>query len=240
MLAFFLKDAVKDLPLKSDSVVEVLGQSLIFSGLDPAELGELAKLTVESSFDADSFVFLEGDDAEWFYLVREGRVRILKQSPSGKEFTVAFFGPGEMFGEVAAFSGRPYPASAQAMTRATVLGIQRKAFLSFLSSRPAVALKIINVLGERLREAHERLRDLVAERAEQRLAKVMLMLTSKVGAILPFTRQEIADMAGTTTETAIRVMSRLRQSGIIRSTRGKIIVLDETKLRLLSEGPPRI
>ncbi len=222
------------------SIAEALRQALIFSGLSQAELDELAGLTIERSFSPGNFIFWEGDDPQWFYLVSEGRVRILKQSPSGKEFTVAFFGPGEMFGEVAVFAGQPYPASARVMTKTRVLGIKRQDFVSFLANRPAVALKIINVLGGRLKEAHERLRDLAAERAEQRLAKIMLMLASKIGATLPFTRQEIADMAGTTTETTIRVMGRLRNGGVIRSGRGKIVIVDETKLRLLSEGPPQI
>lgn len=223
-----------------DSIAEVLKQSLIFSGLNQTELNELAGLTIEYSFAAGNFIFWEGDAPQRFYLVREGRVRILKQSSSGKEFTIAFFGPGEMFGGVAAFEDKPYPASAQAVTKTRVLGIRREEFLAFLTNRPAVALKIINVLGERLREAHERLRDLAAEKAEQRLAKILLMLSSKIGPSLPFTRQEIADMAGTTTETAIRVLSRLKDGGIIRSARGKIVILNETKLKLLSEGPPQI
>ena len=223
-----------------DSIAEVLKQSLIFSGLNQTELNELTGLTIEYSFTAGNFIFWEGDALQRFYLVREGRVRILKQSSSGKEFTVAFFGPREMFGGVAAFEGKPYPASAQAVTKTRVLGIRREEFLVFLTNHPAVALKIINVLGVRLREAHERLRDLAAEKAERRLAKILLMLSSKISPNLPFTRQEIADMAGTTTETAIRVLSRLKAGGIIHSARGKIVILNETKLKLLSEGPPQI
>ena len=101
-------------------------------------------------------------------------------------------------------------------------------------------MRIISVLGGRLRDAQSRLKDLAGERVEQRLARTLLMLSFKLGSTLPFTRQEIADMAGTTTETAIRFMSRLKDGGIIRSTRGKIIILNETKLRLLSEGPPQV
>ena len=170
----------------------------------------------------------------------EGRVKVVKHSSSGKEFIIAFFGPGEMFGEVAVFENKPYPASSQAIAKTRVLGIKREDFLSFLASRPQVALRIINVLGGRLRDAQSRLKDLASERVEQRLAQTLLMLSSKLGATLPLTRQEIADMAGTTTETAIRVMSRLREGKIIRSVRGRIIILDETKLKLLSEGPPSV
>ena len=103
-----------------------------------------------------------------------------------------------------------------------------------------IAMKVIAIMGQRIKSAHNRLRDLATDSVEQRLTKVLLMLSSKYGITIPFTRQEIADMAGTTTETTIRVMSRLKNSGIIRSTRGKIVILDETKLQLLSSGPPLV
>ena len=219
---------------------EVLKQSLIFSSLSEEELTELAGLAIERSFTPGQFIFWDADAPEWFYMVAEGKVKVLKHSSLGKEFIIAFFGAGEMFGEVAVFEGKSYPASAQAVTETKVLGIRRADFLSFLAGRPQVALRIINVLGGRLREAQSRLKDLAGERAEQRLARILLMLSSKLGANIPFTRQEIADMAGTTTETAIRIMSRLKDGGIIRSARGRTIILDETKLRLLGEGPPRV
>ena len=219
---------------------EILKRSLIFSSLNSDELTELSKLAFERSFRADEFVFWEGDDSDYFYIVVEGRVKVIKHSSSGKEFIIAFFGPGEMFGEVAVFENKPYPASAQVVTDTKTLGIKKGDFLAFLSTRPQVALSIIDVLGGRLRDAQGRLKDLAGERVEQRLAQILLMLSSKLGATLPFTRQEIADMAGTTTETAIRITSQLKERGIISSVRGKVTILDETKLRLLSEGPPRV
>ncbi|MFC1869922.1 Crp/Fnr family transcriptional regulator [Chloroflexota bacterium] len=218
----------------------VLKQSLIFASLDEDELAELAALAAKRSFKPGEFIFWEGDASEWFYLIARGQVKVLKHSSQGKEFIIAFFGPGEMFGEVAVFENKTYPATAQAVAETRVLGIKRSDILSFLANRPQVALRIINVLGGRLRDAQSRLKDLAGERVEQRLAQTLLMLSSRIGSTLPFTRQEIADMAGTTTETAIRVMSRLKDRKIIRSVRGKITILDETKLRLLSEGPPRV
>jgi CRP-like cAMP-binding protein len=220
--------------------VEILKRVPIFSSLSDDELEALAKLAVERNFMSSEFIFWEGDAPAWFYIVIEGQVKVIKHSSSGKEFIIAFFGPGEMIGEVAVLENKPYPASAQSIARTRVIGIRQEAFLAFLASRPQVALRIINVLGGRLRDAQTRLRDLAGERVEQRLASTLLMLSSKLGLTLPFTRQEIADMTGTTTETAIRVMSRLKESGVIRSTRGKVIILDKEKLRLLSEGPPRI
>jgi len=226
--------------LPSTDKAEVLKQSFIFSSLNEDELAELAGLAIERSFVPDEFIFWDGDAPEWFYIIAEGRVKVVKHSSLGKEFIIAFFGSGEMFGEVAVFEDKPYPASAQVVAETKVLGIKREDFLSFLAHRPQVALRIISVLGGRLRDAQSRLKDLAGERVEQRLAQTLLMLSAKLGSTLPFTRQEIADMAGTTTETAIRFMSRLKDGGIIRSTRGKIIILNETKLRLLSEGPPQV
>jgi len=219
---------------------EILRRSLIFSGLHDDELAELGGLAIERDFKPGEFVFWDGDAPDWFYMVAEGAVKVFKHSSSGKEFLIAFFGPGEMFGEVAVFENKPYPASAQAVAETKILEIKRDDFLDFLAHRPEVTMRIISVLGGRLRDAQSRLRDLAGERVEQRLARTLLLLSSKLGPDLPFTRQEIADMAGTTTETAIRVMSRLKDGDIIRSVRGKTIILDETKLRLLSEGPPRV
>ncbi len=220
--------------------VEVLKQSSIFSSLNEDELAVMAGLAVERSLAPGEFVFWEEDAPEWFYVVAEGRIKIIKHSSLGKEFIIAFFGPGEMFGEVAVFEDKPYPASAQAVVETKVLGIKGKDFLSLLARRPQVAVRIISVLGGRLRDAHIRLKDMAGERVEQRLARTLLMLSSRLGSTLPFTRQEIADMAGTTTETAIRFMSRLKDGGIIRSVRGKTTIIDEARLRMLSEGPPRV
>ena len=200
--------------MQNTAKTKVLKRSLIFSSLNKDELDELSKLTIERSFKPDEFVFLEGDAPNYFYIVAEGRTKIIKYSSSGKEFIIAFFDPGEMIGEVAVFEGKPYPASAQAVDDTKMLGIRKDDFLSFLATRPQIALDIIqgilNVLGGRLRDAQARLKDLAGERVEQRIARTLLMLSSKLGTTLPFTRQEIADMAGTTTETAIRVTSQLK------------------------------
>jgi len=223
--------------LQTSVKVQVLKNSTIFSSLDDEEIAELAGLATERVFHTNEFIFWDGDAPVWFYMVAEGRVKVLKHSSQGKEFVIAFFQPGEMFGEVAVFGNKPYPASAQAAAETRVLGIRREDLSSFITQRPEVALRIINVLGERLRDAQGRLRDIAGERVEQRLARTLIMLSSKLGSTLPFTRQELADMAGTTTETAIRVMSHFKDEGIIRSVRGKTLILDEAKLSSLSEGP---
>ena len=224
----------------SPTETEILKQASIFSSLDDDELTKLTALITTRSFKPGEYIFWDGDEPDWLYTIAEGKVKIFKLSSAGKEFIIAFFGPGETFGEVAVFGNKPYPASAQAVSDTTVLGIRREDFVLYLTNHPQVALRIINMLGERLRDAQNRLRDFAGVRVEQRLAGILVMLSLKLGLTLPFTRQEIADMAGTTTETAIRVMSQLKERGIIKSTRGKVVITDELKLKLLSEGPPDV
>ena len=226
--------------VQPDTRTDLLKRSLLLSALAPEELRELAAMAEERCFAAGEFIFWEGDKPERFYVVESGKVKMLKHISSGKDFIIAVFAEGDMFGEVPVFDGAPFPASAQAATETCVLGIKREQFLSFLGRNPTVSLKIISVLGGRLREAHGRLRDLAGERVMQRLAGTLLLLSTKLGSTIPFTRQEIADMSGTTTETTIRVLGRLGQGGIIRSARGKITVLDEQKLKALAEGPPSV
>jgi len=145
--------------LPRNDKAQVLKHSSIFSALSDKELSELAALATERSYGSDEFIFWDGDAPEWFYVVADGNVKVLKHSSQGKEFIIAFFGPGEMFGEVAVFEDKPYPASAQSVSETTVVGIKRDDFLTFLANRPQVALRIINVLGGRLRDAQNRLRD---------------------------------------------------------------------------------
>ncbi len=217
-------------------IADILGRSDLFADLNAAELEALAALAHTRRLRGGEFVFREEDPADNFYVVRRGRIKVLKHASSGKDFIIAFFNPGEMFGEVAVFGGKPYPASAQAVGSAQVLGVRREDFLNFITARPELSLRIIDVLGGRLRDAQSRLKDLAAERAEPRVARIMLMLSSRLGATLPFTRQEIADMAGITVETAIRIMGHFREEGIIDSERGSITILDEAGLRNFSAG----
>jgi CRP/FNR family transcriptional regulator len=220
--------------------IQVLKNAPIFSGLDDGELAALADVALERSFEVDEFVFWEDGSPEWFYILAEGRVKVIKHSTSGKDLIVAFFNPGEMFGEVAVFENKPYPASSQVVEKVKLIGFKRDDFLRFLTDHTQVALKIINILSGRLRVAQGRIRDLAGERVQQRLVRTLMMLASKLGKTLPFTREEIADMAGMTTETVIRQMSNLKDRKIVTSNRGEITILDEQKLKLLSEGPPQV
>jgi CRP-like cAMP-binding protein len=120
------------------------------------------------------------------------------------------------------------------MNETSVLSVPRKEFLSFVKKYPALTMRIIPILGGVINSTYERLADFVGDTVHQRVLNVLYLLYSKFGTILPVTREEIADMAGTTTETAIRALSRLRDLGIIDSRRGRIGILDEAKLRDVS------
>ena len=127
----------------------MLKQVPIYAGLDDLELETLADIAVERNFAAGEYIFWDGDAPSWLYTIATGQVKVVKYSSLGKEFIIAFFGPGEMFGEVAVFENQPYPASAVAVAPTRVLGIARQDFLDFLHNRPEVSLKIIGVLGGR-------------------------------------------------------------------------------------------
>ena len=218
----------------------VLKRSSIFSALTNEELAELSGAAKQRTLAAGEYIFWEGDTADWFYVIERGSVKVSKISSQGKETILNFFGPGEMFGEVAVFQDRPYPASAQAQSETHLLGIQKSAMLQFLVRHPQVSLRIIDILSGRLRDSQNRLRDLAGERVEQRLARILIMLSAKLGETLPFTRQELADMAGTTQETTIRILSQWKEKGIIRSRRSQTVIADLAKLRLAAESPPPV
>jgi len=222
--------------LKTD-IQGLLKQSPVFAALDDQELQALSALAREKVLVADQNIFWEGDPSDWFFIISQGKVKVFKSASSGKEITLAFFGPGEIFGEVAVLENKPYPASAQTAAATRLIGIRKSDFWDYLSKHPPIALKIINVLSGRLREAQSRLRDMAGERVEQRLARLLLRLSAKLGPTLPFTRQELSDMAGTTTETTIRVLSQWKEQGVTSSMRGQIIIIDEKKLKQLGEGP---
>lgn len=188
-------------------------------------------------------MYSEGDLLEYFYVVAEGRLKILKHSRSGKDVIVAFSGPGEILGNVLLSSGKPHSYSAQAVLDTKVLAIKSNDLLSFLSSDPEVGFKILRrmliVVGQRLTSALTRLVGLAAESAERRLAYTLFTLSLELGQTLPFTREEVAQMAGTSTETAIRFVSRLKKAGVVRALRRKILIIDQTKLGLLIGDSPQ-
>jgi CRP/FNR family transcriptional regulator len=224
--------------------LEILKKSNFFSSVSEPTQKEISRLFTEEKYQRDDYVFFEGDAPEWFHVVKEGKVKLVKHSDTGKDVILQIFAPGDIFGEASLFDRKPYPASAQAMETATILKLSRKDFFLFFGRHPFVATEMIMDLGRQLREAHATIKSLAVDRVEQRIANILLKLADKLGTgeksgimlNLALTRQDLADMAGTTVETTIRVMSRFTKSKIIKPVSGKIFILDSQALKRISEG----
>jgi CRP/FNR family transcriptional regulator len=224
--------------------LQTLKKNLFFSSLADPSLKEISRLFTEEKYERDDYIFFEGDIPEWLLLVMEGRIKLLKHTDTGKDIILQIFTPGDMFGEAALFERKPYASAAQAMEASTILKLSRKDFFLFFGRHPFIATEMIAELGRQLREAQATIKSLAVDRVEQRIAHILLKLADKVGVPekggvminLPLTRQDLADMAGTTVETAIRVMSRFTKSKIIRPADGKIFLLQSQSLQRILEG----
>jgi len=224
--------------------LQILKKTVFFSSVSEATQKEVSRLFAEEKYQRDDYIFFEGDTPEWLYIVKEGKVKLVKHSGSGKDVILQIFAPGDMFGEFALFDRKPYPTSAQVMEPSSVLKLSRKEFLLFFGRHPFVATEMIMELGRQLQEAHATIKSLAVDRVEQRIANILLKLAGKLGnpegagivLNLALTRQDLADMGGTTVETTIRVMSRFTKMKIIKPANGKILILDLQALRRISEG----
>ncbi|HVN97976.1 MAG TPA: Crp/Fnr family transcriptional regulator [Syntrophorhabdaceae bacterium] len=214
--------------------LDVLKRSRLFGGLLPAELKDLIVYSTSVRYDKGASIFKEGDRADFFYAVQEGLVKLYKGTFSGKHFTFTVAGPSDTL-NATAVSGDNYFMSAQALNEVVLLRIGRTPYLAFLSKHHTVALELIAMLARRLNRECDRVVGLLGEDVEHRLLISLFTLARKFGTSLSLTREELASCAGTTTETAIRVLSRLKKQGIISGTaeRGGIIITDLTKLQKL-------
>jgi len=225
---------------------DLLSNHFFFLGLTSEEQHLLLAQMVEQHYAAGDYLFMEGQPAEWLYLVLSGRVKMVKHSPDGHETILAILNGGQIVGEVGVLTGGAYPASAQAMETVTASGLPRRAYVELVQQHPALGWSLIEELGRRLERAHETIRSLAVEKVEQRIARLLLRLAAASGRrqgdavilTVPLTRQEIADMTGTTIETAIRVMSKLRRLGLVDSREGNICLLRPHQLVLFADGEP--
>jgi CRP/FNR family transcriptional regulator len=198
---------------------------------------DLADLAMERRLQTGEFLIREDEQCQYFYILAEGKLRTFLDSSLGKELAlITFWRPGETLGPTSIFRNRPSSGSLQATAETVVLGFPKEEAISFILEHPQVSLEIIKVLAARVSELNRRLRDVAGERVEQRLFRVMVTFSRRVGPTFSITRQELADMVGATTETIIRIMSALKKKKIISSARGEITILDESRLRDLSEG----
>ena len=222
---------------------EVLAALPVFAGLSDRDWEKVADLFSERQYQRDDYIFLEGEAPEALYIVKSGKVKVLRHSPDGKDVVLRMTGPGQLLGSVAVFDGGGYPGTAQAIEDCTLLVIGRNDCLTLVTRYPVFALTVINDMGIRLRSSAEQIRSLAVERVEQRIARTLLKLGQTAGADtsegrvieLPLTRQDVADMTGTTVETAIRVMSKFRRENLIFTRRGKVVLVDLDALQDIAE-----
>ncbi|MFC2016016.1 Crp/Fnr family transcriptional regulator [Chloroflexota bacterium] len=226
------------------SISDLLGQSSLFASLSAEERLALGKQFVTMRYGKNDYVFFEGDAAEWLVLIAQGQVKMLKHSESGRETILATFGPGQIVGEVGVMVGDVYPATAQALEPAVTLNLQRDAYVDLVRNHPNLAWDVITELAHRLQRAHETIRSMAVEKVERRVARVLLRMASTAGErleggavriALSLSRQDIADMAGTVIETAIRTMSKFQKQGLIETRGGYIILLKPHQLVAVAE-----
>lgn len=218
---------------------DILRSLPLFSSLTDEDIDKTLESLKEEAYDKGEYIFMEGDSSEWLCIVKSGEVRIMKHSSTGKDVILDLFSPHEIFGGVAVFDKKPYPATAQAMEpRTIVLKIPRNWLVSLTAKYPSMSSEAVRYFGSKLRDAHIMMKNLAVERVEKRIASVLLKLAEKVGEKdengvrlnMHLTRQDIAEMAGTTVETAIRVMSRFNKEDIVKSIEGKIVITDHKRL----------
>jgi CRP/FNR family transcriptional regulator len=231
-------------PMSSKNAAAVLKTSPVFAVLPAGEIDALGAVAIEETHRARDFIFMEGDPARWFCVVESGRVKIVRHSRAGKDVVLELLGPGEVFGGVAVIEQRPYPAAAQATESSVILKIPAEAAIAVSERHPSFVKELALMIGRRLRAAHDSVKSLAVDPVEARLAAALLRLTEREGAqgqqglTLPFhlTRQSLADMSGTTVETAIRVVSRWLKDGLVRDVGGRLALTDVDRLRALAEG----
>ena len=220
------------------SVEQILRQTPLFSGLSDAEMAALAVHVTRQRFDRGELRFNEGDRCQGLYLVANGKIRIFKLSPSGREQILAVEGPGSSFAELPVFDGGMYPASASALEDAEVLFISRKDFHGLCLQHPEVGLKVIAVVGARLRRLVGIIEELSFTTVRQRLIAALLRLArtdgkrSKEGVVIemPKSHQDLAAELGTVRELISRNLGRLEAEGYLDVEGRKIIVKDLTGL----------
>jgi len=218
----------------SDNTEPVLKQTPLFEALTSEEIRGLALHVTRKKFQRGELLFAEGDSCTGLYLVASGKIRIFKLSASGREQILAVEGPGSSFAELPVFDGGNYPASASALEDTEVLFISRKDFQGFCRHHPEVGLKVIAVVGARLRRLVGIIEELSFTTVRQRLIAVILRLaqqsgvTSKAGITfgLKMTQQDLASELGTVRELVSRNLGRLQAEGFLEVHGRQIVVKD--------------
>jgi CRP/FNR family transcriptional regulator len=224
---------------------ELLQTAPLYRRVPADDRRRLAAATVVKRYAKGETIFSEGDAADAFITIAEGRAKVFKMTPAGKDVILEIFGTGDPLGALAVYENRPYPASAVALEDTLCLLIRKQDFYALLEAHPSLVRSLLQGMTRRLVELTNRLAELTGGRVEPRFARLFLKLADQMGrpgpegsdgVLIPLhlSRQELADLTGTTIETCIRIMSRWGKDEIVRTEKEGFTLLDRGALESIS------
>jgi CRP-like cAMP-binding protein len=216
----------------SADLIELLGRVPAFSTLEPGDLERVAQLAVPRSFEPGQVVFREGDASDTCYVVRKGRARAVRSHADGRTITLARFGPGDIFGELAMFEDEKRSATVEAIEPTSVVGVLGPDMRRLMNEHPEIAARLVIALGRRLRETNERLSRQSFQTVQSRVAVVLHELVEQevaagkkeVDVLVTATQADLAQLAGSSRESASRFLAVLERAGVISQGRGRLVV----------------
>jgi CRP/FNR family transcriptional regulator len=223
----------------ADDAVTLLGSVPLFETLGHDDLDEVAAVASSRRFGPGEVLFREGDASNTSYIVRSGHARAVREHPDGRQITLATFGPTDVFGELAMFDDERRSATVQATDDLEVLGIPGADMRRLLRRHPDIAAKLVIALGRRLRAANERLARQSFQTVQSRVAGVLRQLVGQAQAeesagerdvLVTATQAELAQLAGSSRESASRFLAVLERAGVISQGRGRLVVHDPSAL----------
>ena len=226
-----------------DLRLEMLSQAPFFKGLDPEMLREVNKRFSATHFEAGEMIYYEDEPALRLRVVVSGKVKLMRHTEEGKDVLIDMLKPGEFFGTLSHLGGEVYSETATSQTHTCILSIDSQAFRDILTQYPVVAVNVLDIMAGRLQASRDSLFELSTLPVDQRIARILYRLAEKFGEQddefglliqMLLTRKDLADMAATTTETASRIISRLKKDGIIHAGRQWIAIEDLQELETLS------
>jgi CRP-like cAMP-binding protein len=215
----------------------------LFAGLAPEALDDILHEARSVHHAKNSVVFAEGDDAECFFVLTHGHVRASKTTPDGQQVVVRYVAPGEVFGVAMAIGLARYPATAVAVDDSVMLVWPAPVWPRLVEKYPALATNTLQAVGSRLQDTHSRVVEMSTEQVERRVAHALLRLIRQAGREVeagvaidfPISRQDIAEMTGTTLHTVSRILSGWEQQGLVEGGRQRIVIRDPQKLSMRAE-----
>jgi CRP-like cAMP-binding protein len=219
---------------RTEGAVALLSQVPVFETLGEAELARVSEVAVPRRFPAGQVIFREGDQSDTCYVMRSGHARAVREHAGGRTISLAHFGPGDIFGELAMFDDERRSATVETLDEVEAIAILGADMRRLLREHPDIAAKIVISLGRRLREANERLTRQSFQTVQSRVAGVLADLVEQAraeGAGERVTQADIAQLAGSSRESASRFLAVLERAGIISQGRARITVHDADALR---------